>query len=91
MLRLLLSVPAVLFAFVWSLFVPKKHRTPLPPAPDPDAPSTESREDGHEDHTRVDSRGARGAARARRADPGLPGTRPGETASDGIGIHDRCH
>ena len=48
MLRLLLAVPAVLIAFVWSLFVPAKYRTPLPSAPDPDAPSAESQEDGHE-------------------------------------------
>ena len=48
MLRFLLAVPAVLFAFVWSLFVPPRYRTPLPPLPDPDAPSAESRADGHE-------------------------------------------
>ena len=48
MLRLLLSFPVVLFAFVWSIFVPVKQRTPLPPAPDPDAPSAESVADGHE-------------------------------------------
>ena len=48
MLRLLLAIPVVLFSFVWSLFVPAKHRTPLPAAPAPDAPSAESRADGHE-------------------------------------------
>ncbi len=48
MLRLLLSAPVFLFAFVWSLFVPVKHRTPLAPAPDLDASSAESQADGHE-------------------------------------------